>query len=104
MKLPGLLQDGDKVVLTFDYETDDGYRESSIGFRRVEAFSFTFYECCSPEQVGAYDKVILVDNSAWLSELRGRKVSDDGTTQHYRIFLDEVGCYDVIAGEFEPPT
>jgi hypothetical protein len=104
MKLPGLVQDGDKLTLPFDYETDDGYAESSISFLGVEAFSFTFYECCSPDQVGAYDKVITVDNSAWLAELRARKVSDEGVTQHYRIFFDEAGCYDVIAKDFRPPT
>ncbi len=59
MKLPNLVQDGDKVALAFDYETDDGYAESSISFRGVEAFAFTFYECCSPDQVGAVEVCYL---------------------------------------------
>lgn len=105
MKPPALVQEGSNLTLPFDYETDDGsYADSSISFHGVEAFSFTSYESCSANQVRAHDKVVTVDNSTWLAELRANNISDEGVTQHYRIFFDDTGCYDVIAKDFRPPT
>lgn len=105
MEPPSLTQRGDQLDLVYDYETDSGqYQRAAISFRGVEAFSFTSFELCSPEQVAAYDKVIAIHSSEWLKRLRSQRAIKEGTVLHYRMFFDEVGCYEIIASEFHPPT
>ena len=101
---PILAQRGDWLDLVYDYESETGqYESATIRFRGVEAFSFTSFESCSPEQVSAYDKVVAVRGSEWLKQIRSRRAVEESLGRHYRIFFDEVGCYEVIASEFCPP-
>ena len=101
---PSLTQRGDRLELTYDFETESGqYQHATISFRGVESFSFTSFESCSPDQVAAYDEVVVVCASKWLKQLRSRRASEESLARHYRIFLDEVGCYEVVASEFSPP-
>lgn len=98
---PQFLQIGDKAMFVYDHGVVDEF--STIVFDGVEASCFTFYECCSPEQVSAYDRVIIVEDSPWATEITSRKVSKKITSTHYRIFIDEVGCYDVLAATVSKP-
>lgn len=101
---PSLIQRGDRLELVYDYETESGqYQHATITFRGVEAFFFTSFESCSPDQVAAYDRVVAIRASEWLKQLRSRRAIEESLARHYRIFFDDVGCYEVIASEFCPP-
>lgn len=98
---PVLRQDvGDQLVLAYDFERESGeYGWEEIVFTGTVAFTFTAARHCSAEQVGAYDRIETVDRSAWA---RGVPNVPPGL-RHYRIFFDDVGCYEVLATGFVPP-
>ena len=99
MQGPQLLHTLSELKLRFDYELPDGkYAWSALIFKGVEAFEFTGHSSCTRDQVRAYDRLVLVLDSNWLS----RRAPDRGGLKHYRIYFDEVGCYDVAATMFEP--
>ncbi|MDP1697252.1 MAG: hypothetical protein Q8L45_05645 [Xanthomonadaceae bacterium] len=101
LRAPQFMQTEDKAMFVYDHGVVGEF--STIVFDGVEASCFTFYECCSPEQVAAYDRVIMVEDSSWATELTSRKVSTKATSKHYRIFIDEVGCYDVLSAAVSRP-
>ena len=100
---PRLAHRGDELDLIYDCDSKNGeFHDAMITFRGVEAFSFTSFESCTIEQVAAYDKVVVLITSSWLKDLHSRRKVDETFARHYRIFFDEVGCYDVIASAFVP--
>lgn len=58
---------------------------------------------CCPNQVAAYDTVVAILNSSWLRELCSRMVSVERPSHHFRVFFDDIGCYEVIVSEFRVP-
>jgi hypothetical protein len=93
-----------RLVLEYDYEAESGeYKWSRIEFAGVRAVSFTAYVSCDEEQVKAYGKLIELADSGWLERLRRTHfaATDNDQLHHYRIFLDEVGCYEVAATGFQ---
>jgi hypothetical protein len=98
---PHILASPGKVTLRWDSESESGeYTWSSAEFVGVEAVMFTAHDSCTPEQVRAYDRLIVVEPSELLSGLRGAPAK---FLHHYRIYFDEAGCLDVIAEEFVAP-
>ena len=92
----------DILTVAFSFHSEGGeLHRGEITFSKVEAYSFTFFEACTTEQVDAYDKIVSVDNSSWLSTHRERKRETDKHLMHFRTFLDDVGCYDVLAARVE---
>lgn len=86
------------LSISYDFEQEDGeYGKSAINFNGVESFNFTLFETCKPEQVDAYDKLLEIEDSALLAEHQSRKIEQEEDLRHYRIFFDEIGCYDVLA-------
>lgn len=98
---PKLRQDpGDQLAIAYDFEGESGaYSWDEIIFTGVVGFRFTAARYCSDDQVGAYDKVETVSSSSWAS---GVPDAPPGL-EHYRIFFDDVGCYEVLATGFVPP-
>jgi hypothetical protein len=95
---PELHQSLTELRLRLDHEREDGsYEWSAIVFRGVQAFAFTAHGCCSSDQVAAYDRLVLVNTSAWLLSLNELRTS----VHHFRIYFDYIGCYDVAASEVE---
>jgi hypothetical protein len=101
MESPAASLRGGRLSITYDFEQEDGsYALDSFRFEGVEAFRFTLYETCEPEQVEAYDMLIDVEGSSWLRDHRAKKIEDNPDLKHYRVFFDEIGCYDIIATSF----
>lgn len=73
-----------------------------IRFRGIVAFCFTQFRACRKEHLAAYDKLVALGESEWIREIMSATQSVEGT-HHYRIFIDDVGCYDVIARAVETP-
>jgi hypothetical protein len=98
---PHILVSPGKVTLRWDFEDESGeYAWSSAEFLGVEAVNFTGHDSCTPEQVQAYDRLVVIESSELLASLRGAGAK---FLRHYRIYFDEVGCLDVIAEEFAAP-
>jgi hypothetical protein len=83
-------------TFTLFYRLDGKERE--IQFLRVVALRITEVDACTPEHTSARHKLVVLEESEWLREFQGRAREDIESTRHYRIFLDDVGCYDVLAG------
>ena len=98
---PKIRQDpGDQLAIAYDFEQESGqYGWEEMVFTGVVGFSFTASRYCSQEQVSAYDRVEAVAGSAWAA---GVSDAPPGL-QHYRIYFDDVGCYEILATGFVPP-
>ena len=95
---PQLIHTVTGVRLRLDYETETGeYAWKSLSFKPIYAVRFTTQLSCTPDQLHAYDKLVAVDPAEWLSTMSG--IPDD--CKHYRVFFDDVGCYDIAAKSFE---
>jgi|SRR5580698_8485743 hypothetical protein len=102
MQGPHILISPGKVTLRWDFERETGtYEWSSAEFTGVEAVSFTAHSSCTPDQARAYDRLVKVEPSDILPGLRG---AGSKFLQHFRIYFDEVGCLDVVAEDFRPPS
>ncbi len=97
---------GRKCSLEYAYE---GEKDHFIIFEKlifdgVESFKCTYYKACSFEMIGAYDKVINIGNSVWLTEIK-RNLSevdaDSSELKHLRIYFDDGPCYEFICKSFE---
>lgn len=78
----------------------------TISFQGVRYYQFTSLYCCSPEMVKAYFKLVEVEKSRELKSFLKRDRSSNFSSQgirHYRIFLDETGCYDVFSESCKVP-
>jgi hypothetical protein len=92
------------VRIEIDRENDHGeYEWMEIRFEGVRAFAFTASDVCTPEQIAAYDKMVEVVDSSWRTALLSRRVGEDALVRHYRLYLDDIGCYEVIADSFVAP-
>lgn len=95
---PELLQSLREVRLRLDHETESGdYVWSALVFHDVHAVRFTAHASCTRDQVHAYDRLVRVPRHEWLDALPGV----DSNLQHFRIYFDEFGCYDVVAADFQ---
>lgn len=100
---PQVILAADTVQLRYDCEVESGgYAWAQLLFQGVAGFSFTAVHSCLPEHVDAYDQVVEVSGSTWLQELLSRRPYEGPELRHYRVFFDDVGCYDVAAENFEP--
>lgn len=97
---PRLLERPNALQIEYDFRTSDGeHRWEAIEFVGVAAFSLTGFEHCSEEHALAFDRLVEVQHSRWLSSLNLRAEG----TRHFRIFFDDFGCYDVAAKSSTPP-
>lgn len=93
-------------ALTCEYE-DEGDRVISLRlvFDGVEAFKCTYGEACTLEMIRtAYDRVVDLGSSEWLSAVReqvasygDRKVEE---LKHLMIYVDDGPCYEFICRNF----
>lgn len=89
---PGSLQ------IRYDTE-EEGIRQ--LAFVGVLGMMFTESNACGTDHLRAYDKLLELQSSELLEQLRARSHAGVGDVHHYRIFFDDVGCYDVVAKSFE---
>jgi hypothetical protein len=98
---PQILISPGTVTLRWDFAGESGgYEWSSAQFAGVEAVRFTAHDSCTPEQVRPYDRVVEIQPSDLVPDLRA---AGPRFLQHFRIYFDEAGCLDVVAEEFLPP-
>jgi hypothetical protein len=90
----------DQLVISYDYEQEDGsYAWEEMSFTGVVAFKFTLVGHCSLDQIDAFDELHEVTESEWAATT----VRATPGLRHYRIYFDDIGCYEVLATTFVPP-
>ena len=95
-----------KCLIEYFYEGED---DRSVIFEKlifdgVESFKCTYFKANSLEMIEAYDKVVDVGNSAWLSEIShnlSESKVDSENLKHLRIYFDDGPCYEFICRTFE---
>jgi len=88
------------LTLAYDFETETGdYAWEKVHFSGVAAFACTAAAYCNEDQIRAYDRLEVVAGSRWAADLH----AEGSALQHYRIYFDDVGCYEVLASAFVPP-
>jgi hypothetical protein len=88
----------------YEGEEDNSVVFEKLIFEGVESFKCTYFRSCSLEMIDAYDKVIDVGNSDWLSEIKSNLANaeaDSENLKHLRIYFDDGLCYEFICSSFE---
>lgn len=97
---PRMLYIGSLLVLQYNYEEEDGtYVDREASFEGAVAYRFTASNHSTIEHLKAYDQLVEIPSSPWLSELG----SAPDELHHYRVFFEDYGCYEVLASRFIPP-
>jgi hypothetical protein len=97
---------GRTCALLCDYEDDsDNIVLLQLLFDGVEAFKCTYQGACTPETIKtAYDKVVDVGASEWLSAVIRQLVNNGAQNteqlRHLMIYLDDGPCYEFICRTF----
>lgn len=96
--------DGD-AVLRCRYERHGSMFAGGLRFHRVSAYRARSESLCTAWHIeDAYDTLVEVEQSVWLSELRA--VAPGGSwgqrkVRHFLIFVDSAGAYEVAAEDVE---
>ena len=92
---------GSLPAIRFGYQNDGVQYRSGIAFSRVSAFRKRAERCCNAWHIeGAYDTLVEVEESSWAEEIRAdtnEQWRNKWPMHHYMIYLDSVGCFEVIA-------
>ncbi len=92
-------------MLCFDYNRNGIVYRSGIRFHWVLATRTRSERCCTEWHIqGAYDTLVEIRDSSWVDELRADtpvRWRDEHEMHHYMIYLDSVGCLEVVAKSWE---
>lgn len=78
----------------------DEYGNKTIAFQKVRFYKFTSLYNCTPQMIKAYFNLFDLGNTDELLEYKKNdmaKLKPYSDLKHFRIFLDETGCYDIFA-------
>jgi hypothetical protein len=91
----------DESAIVFSYERDGARHQGGIKFNAIAAMKTRAERCCRAWHIeGAYDTLVEIENSDWVIEIRedmNERWRDHWATHHYMIYLDSVGCFELIA-------
>jgi hypothetical protein len=100
-----LASDGASASLGFDFDRDGVIYRSGVMFSKVRASRWRAEGHCSAWHIeGAYDTVVEVEGSTWVSELeqsQSQRPRKPWTMRHFMLFIDSAGCYEFVAESFE---
>lgn len=92
-------------MLCFDYDKDGIVYNTGLLFKKVRAHRHTAELHCSYSKISeSYDTLIQISGSRWVEELLASTVEDKRNSwqlNHYMIYFDSDGCYEVIAESWE---
>jgi hypothetical protein len=101
---PVLSHRRDRVTLSYDFPDPTGeYLWESVVFLGVAALGFTPRAACSRDQASASNRLIELEGSAWRNMVRGG-AGRTALLRHLRITFELIGCYDLLALAFVPPS
>ncbi len=93
-------------AIRFGYERDGIEYLSGIEFRRVLAMRKRAERCSKAWHIeSAYDTLVEIESSEWLTEILADTSGlwrNKWEIHHYMIYLDSVGCFEVLAESWAP--
>lgn len=96
-------------AIRYGYIVDNVEYRSGIQFGRFYAMRTLSENCCDVWHIDdAYDTLVEVEDSTWVEELQARTVDKQRRSgqkwpmRHYMIYLDSVGCYEIISDSWQP--
>lgn len=95
---------GKSAVLKFDYFYEGEPRRSGIRFSGVAATQSRSERSCLPWHLKAYDVLVEVADSPWISRQReeiSEMYRNEFNVRHFVIYFDSVGCFEFLAVDFE---
>jgi hypothetical protein len=97
----GHYENGVSPAIRFSYEKEGETIESGLKFSRVVAVRMRAERSCTKWHIeDAYDTLVEVEDSSWVKEIYAdtqKQWQDKWEMHHYMIYLDSVGCFEVIA-------
>lgn len=96
---PDIIIKGMDVVIKLEgYDDNDIISKTCITFSSVLGLKHTS-ERFTPKLYEAYDKIVEISDSEWLSEMHklNKEDYDYWNPRHYAIYLDSFGLYQFIA-------
>jgi hypothetical protein len=92
---------GIQPAIRFGYRKDGVQHEGGIGFSKVCVLRTRAERCCTAWHIeDAYDTLVEVEASPWVKEIRAdtaKQWRNKWEMHHYMIYLDSVGCFEIIA-------
>lgn len=92
---------GTTPSIRFGYEKDGVMHQGGIKFSKVAAVRIRAERCCKSWHIeDAYDTLVEIEGSLWVDEIRADTQEmwrSKWQMHHYMIYLDSVGCFEVIA-------
>lgn len=96
---------GAVLWLYFDYEKDGVICRSGLRFDKVRAHSHVSEMHCPAWKIeNSYDKLVKISKSDWIKELNESTEGDLQSSwvfNHYMIYFDGDGCYEIVADSWE---
>lgn len=96
---------GKDLTLSFDYDKDGIICNHGLHFNNVRSFKFIAEAHCPTWVIEkAYDALIQLSDSNYLTELESETPSDSIDSwkmNHYVIYFDSYGCWEIIAGSWQ---
>lgn len=91
-------------AIRFIYEVDGSDRQVGIEFFRPMVVRKVAESFCTVEHIeGCYDTLVEVEPSSWKEEMftpDAQSKSRLSELHHYMIYLDSVGCFEILAERF----
>lgn len=95
---------GKNAVIHFDYYRDGHAWRSGIRFKEVFSTRTRSERCCTSQHIKSFDALIEYVDSDWVSMQRSEiseMYREQFSPKHYSIYLDSVGCFEILAVKFE---
>jgi len=96
---------GGVLRLYFDYDRDGVIYNSGLLFKNVRAHRHTAELHCVAWQIEkSYDRLVKITDSKLVEELLESTVEDQRSSwvlNHYMIYFDSDGCYEVVAEDWK---
>lgn len=94
--------------LSFWIEDEAGEKKIGVVFDEVEAFKCTYMTARSVEMINtAYDKLVQIEGSQWLAEVKAncadyyaKRQATRKDLEHLMICFDDGPCYEIVCGGF----
>ena len=98
--------DGRKCVIQYSYELEEDSKIviEKLLFFGVESYKCTYYKSCSLEMLSAYDNILEIKGSNWLTNITENLVNAKKKVinlKHFRIYFDDGPCFEFICESFE---
>jgi len=116
VKGPLFRKDGEGITVEYDCEDDDGStRWSRVEFAEILDFEYRQASCCDAQDILGPKEMLCLDSSDRLTALltrwqdsvgwqeRNAKQGGSERFKHFKLFFDDVGCVDVVAGSVRIP-